>query len=526
MLRRIVIAMFVASVLLPVALVLHGGAKAASAHPLGNFTVNRYVRIVLSESGVSLRYIIDMAEIPAFSEIKAIDANSDGSTDAREQAAYLDRQVPEIVSGLDLSGGGANVPLTVVAREMSLAEGQGGLATLRLVLDLKGVAPDGWQEGIDFVFKDTNYSDRLGWQEVVVQGGEGVKLTQSSVPSTDESAELTAYPESRLKSPPVVSEARFRFAAGVTSTAPTPAVDNRATVPTAAGKTGDRFAALIAREKLTPAFVALSLLAAMAWGAAHALGPGHGKTIVAAYLVGSRGTARHALFLGLTVTATHTSTVILLGLTTLYASRFFAAEDLYLWLSVLSGLMVVLMGAFLFTSRLRGLLRRRPVATPAGTAPSSRMRLKTRLTSNPAAHDHAVAHEHQHDGLYHDYGDGHGHSHLPAPGWRGLLALGISGGLLPCPTALVVMLASIALGRTGYGLVLVLAFSVGLAGVLTGIGVILVHARSLLAGSPHLSRRFSSTLTSRWLQAVPLVSAVVIFAAGVLLTGRALTTAL
>jgi ABC-type nickel/cobalt efflux system permease component RcnA len=256
---------------------------------------------------------------------------------------------------------------------------------------------------------------------------------------------------------------------------------------------------------MTPAFVALALLAAAAWGAAHALGPGHGKTIVAAYLVGSQGTARHAFLLGLTVTATHTSTVIALGLVTLYASRFVAAEDLYLWLSVGSGLLVVALGLILLGARLR------------------------RFLSRPAAahgHDHGHMHHDRHDpGHGHSHDHAPSHSHVPAsPGLRGLIALGISGGLLPCPTALVVMLGAIALDRVVFGLVLVLAFSVGLAGVLTGIGIALVYANRLLSGSSRLGSALGRIpFSSRWLQLAPLASAFVVLVAGLILTGRALT---
>ena len=261
----------------------------------------------------------------------------------------------------------------------------------------------------------------------------------------------------------------------------------------------------------------------MAWGAAHALGPGHGKTLVAAYLVGSRGTAGHALLLGLTVTITHTSSVVALGLVTLYASRYIAAEDLYIWLSVLSGALVVAMGALLFNSRLRGLLERRArtrsaIVVAPETASGRRAALKRRRFAAPASHSH--------DGPGHTH-DGHGHSHLATrPGLRGLIALGISGGLLPCPTALVVMLGAIAIERVEYGLALILAFSVGLAGVLTAVGIALVYAGRALSGSRRLSALAGNQLAVNFLQGAPIVSALVILVVGLVLTGNALSDAL
>jgi ABC-type nickel/cobalt efflux system permease component RcnA len=335
-------------------------------------------------------------------------------------------------------------------------------------------------------------------------------LAGSSAASSDQSAELTAYPEERLKSPLDVREAAFRFEAGAAGDSPTTTELPPATRSVPA-KAPDRFASLVSREQLTPAFVAVSLLAAVFWGAAHALGPGHGKTIVAAYLVGTRSTAKHALILGLTVTATHTSTVFALGLFTLYASRYLPAEDLYLWLSVASGALVLGMGCLLLMTRLRSALRG---LADRGTVPH-RHNGHSHSHAEPHAHAHESGHGHSHD---------HGHSHLPKkPGLRGLIALGISGGLLPCPTALVVMLAAIALDRVAYGLILVIAFSAGLAGVLTGLGVLLVVANRVVSRQERLNSIFDNPLARRLLQVAPVLSAAVILAVGALLTGRALS---
>jgi ABC-type nickel/cobalt efflux system permease component RcnA len=262
----------------------------------------------------------------------------------------------------------------------------------------------------------------------------------------------------------------------------------------------------VSEEELTPAFIALSMLAAMAWGAAHALGPGHGKTIVASYLVGSQGTAFHALLLGFTVTVTHTSSVIAVGLITLFAAPLLPAEDLYVWLSVASGLLVVVVAALLFATRLRSVLRGAPTF---------------RLAANPGQRSRSHGPSHHHHA---DDGHTHGHSHAPAgPGLRGLIALGISGGLLPCPTALIVMLGAIALDRTLYGLALVLAFGVGLSAVLTGIGLVLVYAHRLLS-RPGLGGRFLQRASiRRAVMTAPLLGSLVMLLAGLLITGRALS---
>ncbi len=231
------------------------------------------------------------------------------------------------------------------------------------------------------------------------------------------------------------------------------------------------------------------------WGAMHAMSPGHGKTIVGAYLVGARATAQQAVFLGLTTTITHTIGVFALGLVALFASQYILPEQLYPWLSCLSGLMVVAIGVNLFISRMR----------------STQLLKRSHLGHHAEQH-----HNHHHE---HDHGHSHGtHSHLPpsADGspvtWRSLLILGISGGLVPCPSALVVLLSSIALGRVGFGLVLVLAFSLGLAGVLTALGLLLVRAKRLFERVP----------TMRLIKVLPAISALVIALLGLGITTQAL----
>jgi ABC-type nickel/cobalt efflux system permease component RcnA len=247
----------------------------------------------------------------------------------------------------------------------------------------------------------------------------------------------------------------------------------------------------VAAPRLGAGLVLLSLLAAAAWGAAHALGPGHGKTIVAAYLVGSRGTLGHALVLALTVTLTHTASVVALGLVALYAARHVDTAEVYLWLSVGSGLFVMAIGLALLLGRARGLRRR--------------------------------LHGHSHDA----HGGDHGHSHDQVPssaGLRGLIALGISGGLLPCPTALVVMLASVAIGRVAFGLLLILSFSVGLAVTLTAVGLALVYAGRVIEGKAGLGPRVRRVpLAAKALVLLPLGSAGIILVVGALLTGQALS---
>jgi len=298
-----------------------------------------------------------------------------------------------------------------------------------------------------------------------------------------------------LSSPPDVREASFTLAPGDRSVHNDAAGRTAERVGTSFGGVTGRIDALVSVERLSAAVVALSMLAAFFWGAAHALTPGHGKAVVAAYLIGARGTARHAGILGLTVTLTHTAGVFVLGAVTRYLSRYILPEVIYPWLSVASGLLVVLIGLALLYRHLDKMFHDRK-----------------------AEHTH-VEHTHPHDGAHspggsrshvqHTHSHG-GHSHLPVDGskitWRGLVALGVSGGLVPCPAALVLLLGAISLDRLAFGMVLVLAFSAGLAIILTGIGLLMIYARKLF-------ERF--TFEARVPRLLPVVSASIITLAGV-----------
>lgn len=477
----------------------------AAAHPLGNFTINRYARVEPGADLVRVVYALDMAEIPSFQELSTIDRDRNGTVSDDEKAAYLAHKLPDLAGHLQLTVNGAPLRFRVESGTLSLGEGQGGLPLVRIDATFVAELPAGLGSVLDAWFRDTNYDARLGWKEIVVRGTGGAAVRESSVPPVNTSDELRSYPEDALQSPLDVREARFRFEPGVPG-----ADDVQGAIIRAAGGarravgTGNlaRFADAAATRRLTLPVALFLLVAAMFWGAVHALGPGHGKTVVAAYLVGSRGTARHALLLGLTVTATHTAGVYLLGLITLMASHLIVPERLYPLLSLASGLIVLSMGLALLVSRLRtaGLL---PMLGHAHGQPGA-----------PGHHHHHAGH-HEHG---HEQGHDHHHHHcLPGEDgrpvtWRGLLALGMFGGLIPCPTAIVVLLTSIALNRVAFGLLLVIAFSAGLAAVLVGIGLALV-----LAGRAVARVRVNGALV----RAVPIVSAAAVLVAGLLITLRA-----
>lgn len=446
----------------------------AMAHPLGNFSVNRYAAIELSGDSVYVHYVLDLAEIPTYQEGDRVRAPG--------FAAELGR-------GLVLDVGDRRVRLVLLEHKLAARPGAGGLETLRFdaVFEAKP-RPD----GRSLVFHDTNFSNRLGWKEVVVRASEGASIRSATAPAASASKALRSYPKRLLSSPLDVSSARVAYEPG----------DLPGTPPTlgaakVAEARADGFASLITRDELGIGAVLVSLLVAMFWGAAHALTPGHGKAIVAAYLVGTRGTARHAFLLGGIVTVTHTIGVFALGLVTLTLSEFVVPEELYPWLNLVSAVLVVLVGI--------AVLRLRVVSWLRGD----------RAHSHGHHHDHDDHHHHGHHHHGHEHEHGHSHVREPGSGLRGLVAVGVSGGLLPCPTALVVLLAAISLHRVGYGLLLILAFSVGLAATITGIGLIAVTAK----------RAFSRmSFQNPVVRLLPAVSALVIIGLGIAMTVRSLPT--
>jgi nickel/cobalt transporter (NicO) family protein len=463
------------------------GAMFVSAHPLGNFTINHFARLDVFRERIRVHYVIDMAEIPSFQELQKL-----GTSSAKEILdAYALRVTGEFPANLVLKADGNRLPLKVVSRNLVLAEGAAGMQTLRIECDLESFLPQTSTTERHLEFQDNNYAERIGWREIVVSPQAPVSVFDSNVFAGSLSDELRNYPRELMAAPLVEREAEFSFTTGVIPTTARPLQTRHGSVRVS-GR--DRLAELIAVPRLTFQVALLGLLFAAFLGAVHAMSPGHGKAIVAAYLVGSRGTARHAVFLGLTVTITHTAGVFVLGLATLVASQYIVPEQLVPKLSLISGLVVVVVGLNLLMRRLR-----------------------TAVTEKPVNDSHR--HTHAHGGIQHDHEHDGEHSHLP-PGsdgaavtWRSLLALGVSGGILPCPSALVVLLAAISLHRVGYGLVLVVAFSAGLAATLTTVGLLFIYAGRWLKGRGQFYR-----IT----RVLPVASALVIVTAGLAICYAAL----
>ena len=481
---------------------IFGYARVAIAHPLGNFTINHFARLEVGIEQITIHYVVDLAEIPTFQELQRVDADNDGSPSSEELNAYLERIAAQYADGILLNIDSVRIPLRSVSKLATMPPGAGNLPTLRVECNFVGVIPvSSTNITRQLHFQDFNHDSRIGWHEIVVTPTAAVSVFNSSAFGNAVTDEIKAYPEDLLATPLDERVAEFSFTKGSIPTGAT-ALQTREYHP--AVQSRDRLAELIAVPELTPTAVLLGLLIALVLGSLHALSPGHGKTIVGAYLVGARATARHAVFLGLTVTVTHTIGVFGLGLVTLFASQYIVPEHLFPLLSLVSGGIVLVIGLGLFTRR-----------------------LYAALGNSGVNHTHPTHHAHVHDHVHHEHADtplathshgGRSHSHLP-PGvdsgitWRSLLALGISGGILPCPSALVVMLSAISLHRVGFGLLLVTAFSLGLASTLTAIGLAFVYAG-----------RVMKTLTGfeRLARVTPVVSALAIACVGMAICYEAL----
>ena len=501
----------------------------ADAHPLGNFTTNRYARLELYRDAIQVQYVLDFAEIPTFQLLDAIDRDGDDNASPAELERYA-RAVPEQVArNLELRAGDNLLALRPSSAQGELLPGQGGLQVLRVAMVFTADAPS--SAGVTVIrFADRNYDDRAGWKEIVVRPTEGARATVEAPLTRDLSNELRAYPDGSMSSGRDVRAVSFEWDTGTGAIAPDAPELSRADRSRAPN---DRFAALLERDQ-SLSVVLFAVVAAFAFGAVHALGPGHGKAMVAAYLVGTRGRPRDAAALGLTVTATHTSSVYALGFVTIAASAFIVPERLYIYLGIASGVGVLAMGLGLFTTRVRRLRR------AAAEADKHRHGLFRRSHSHAPAHndDHAHddAREHHHaaaDGHAHsheqaDGGHGHRHAHASegraATSTRGLLLLGVMGGLVPCPSALLVMLAAISIGQVLYGMLLIVAFSTGLAAVLTGVGLALVLGRRASQRLPKLEL-LRAPAALRAASILPAASALVIAGAGALITLNALQQA-
>ena len=432
----------------------------ADAHPLGNFTINRHAGLRVQPDRVLVHYVVDMAEIPTFQDRAAVRASG--------ADPYAARTCARIAGDLALTVDGRAIALSSGPASATFPAGAAGLATTRLTCELAGEL--GARRAAHTIeFRDNAFAGRLGWREITAVGDRAT-LSDSTVPTKSVSAELTRYPTDLLSSPLDVRTAMFRAAPGGSAARTQSEGVVRSLVPRGVDRATQAFQSFLSDRSFTVPLVAIALALAIVLGALHALAPGHGKTVMAAYLVGQRGTMRQGMLMGLTVTATHTAGVLTLGLLVTISTTV-APERLYPIFGVASGLMLAAIGA--------GLLRRA---------------LQARR-----------AHAHHHD-------------HGEPLGTRRLLALGFAGGLVPSPSAVVVLLGAMAIGRVWLGIALVFAYGLGMAATLAGAGLLLVRVRRF-AEARAVSRRPRPRLALLF-RAIPVLTAAMITTIGLGLAAR------
>ena len=450
------------------------------AHPLGNFTINHLSKISVARERVSLRYVLDMAEIPTFAVMRERDPS--GRMTAAELQAWSRAEVGAIAPLLDLRVDGVPLALTNDAASARTRPGAGGLPTLYWVADFHAPLPSSTHS---LAYADGSFPGRLGWKDVVV------------APQTEPTRELLNYPSALIGSPRNRTTAEGRVTrSGAFVQADDAAASGATDAAAPSAARSNQLSDMLARGTSSPMVVLLTLLVALALGALHALEPGHGKTLLAVSLVGARATVSQAAILAGSLTVAHTIGVLALGLAIILLKGAFVPEAVYPWITLVSGVVIAVVGARAIA---RQVMARQPFAH-----------------AHAHGHSHAHAHDHVHEHAAHDHGHGgahphphptqaHGHDHDHAhddeehakshaiPGSARLrfgptVWAAMSGGVAPCPAALVVLFAAIAQNVVAYGLVVIVFFSFGLAATLTGLGIGVVRGASWVQRRPELER--------------------------------------
>ena len=536
------------------------GSQSAAAHPLGNFSVNHLNTLTFTPTQIVDEAVIDTAEIPTAQAAGQVDTDGNGSASAAELDAFGKVRCGDLGAAITLTVDGSAVPFAVAASAATYVPGQAGLDTTRLECRFEAAVDLSSARTVQF--EDRYLPDRIGWHEINAVG-DGSRLVASPVPQTSVTNGLKNYPTDLLSSPLDVRSASFDVQPGAgPSTVSTDAeqgtiISNSGFFSGIVSRVQNTVNDLIGRQDLTLGVGLLAILLALVLGASHAVLPGHGKTVMAAYIAGRQGSVRDAVIVGATVTGTHTGGVLLLG-TALTVSTSLAGESVLGYLGVTSGGLIALLGAALLIAAIRhrntgmfghghthgydlshshshgghshshdghdhshghegGHAEHAHAATAAevrthdavpqllggsagrGTLVRSAVVGRSSVAAIPIDHTltlehafekgngHSLADGHDADGHDADGHDSHGHDahshdHDSHDGprtvsRRGLVGMGIAGGLVPSPSALIILLSAIALGRTWFGILLVLAYGLGMAATLTAAGVMLVSLR-------------------------------------------------
>ncbi|MBD5634904.1 MAG: hypothetical protein IAI49_10535 [Candidatus Eremiobacteraeota bacterium] len=473
------------------------------AHPLGNFTINHLTKLAFTGNRVSLRYVLDMAEIPTYQAMR--EATADGKMNDPQLASWGREESAKLLPDIQLTAEGSSVPLSLVSESVRTKNGAGGLPTLYLVIDARAILPGARGATHAVAYNDATFAGRLGWHDVIV------------APATEPTHELNQYPSALIGSPRQTTSVGIRLAAsGLATVSVTPSVASATAsggAPAVSQARSNQLSDMLARGTSDWGFVALTFLVAIALGALHALEPGHGKTLLAISLVGARATVKQAAILASSLTIAHTIGVLALGVAINLFKGYFVPETIYPWITLVSGIAIAVIGARAVQKQI---LQRQPLA---------HVHAHGHAATHPHEHEHVHGgHAHSHGAHTHAAGDEHGHQHddleharaHAIPGnapltFGGTIWAAMSGGVAPCPAALVVLLAAVALNQVAYGIFVIVAFSFGLAATLTGLGIAVVRGATWLQERPQFER---------FVTYGPLVSATFISLIGAVMVGQ------
>lgn len=447
------------------------------AHDFAMPGEDHQIRVVLARDSMVVDYLsILLTEQAKRADDDAMDANRDGVISDSEREIYLNRMINMLKTRIGFQLDRKDQDLIPVFARFRGPKVQNYHLKVEFKPSLKGK--------YKLFFSDLTFPNILAPMKIVLDEGTGVRILGSSLWNKDFS------PRERT--------IRILFSSNLPdATATKEELNDFGVSPrfgVASGKFTARLQDIIKEPRMSLKFLVFALLFSIVLGALHALTPGHGKTIVAAYLIGTKGRLYDAITLGTIVTITHTSSVILLGLVTLFASKYILPQQIFPWLGTLSGILIIVIGFWLFFRRL-SIAKAGSYTQMDGSVIlyDQHTHNHSHVLDNPNhthSHEHENdEHDHVHDEHHHDtevHVRSHGgkaHSHEVQKGdislWS-LISLGVSGGIVPCPDALVVLLIAVALNRIGFGLAIIAAFSFGLALVLITIGILMVVAKPFI----------------------------------------------
>ena len=475
----------------------------AHAHPLGNFSLNHHDGLRLSPGHIEDTAVVDSAEIPTAQDREKTDTNDDGNVSQTEAATRARQRCTRLAEATRVTVDSRRSDWRVRSSRLKYGKGTAGLPIARLTChlhtdaDLSGPADVTFASGAD--------RTRTGWKEITATAGNGVRLAASSARERSASAGLRRYPSGAADEPLNQTTARLRTRPG-SDGGPSSETDGAAPggrPSVAVGATlfpslERELTALTTSRDLTLPVGLLGILLTVVLGAGHAALPGHAKLAVAACLARRTGGVRAALTVGATVTATHTTGVLIVGLV-LTLSGGLLGEQLLGWLGTISGLLIAAIGTWLVITTVRTL--------KSGSPPT----IWHHGHHRPHDHTHTLSHSHSSSSPRKD-------EHRTALRLPSLLGVGLAGGLVPSPSALVVLLGALSLSRTFFGVLLVLGYGLGMAATLTTAGLL------LSSGGDRLTKLTERRLPawSRYTRYGTLLTALAVFTVGLGLTLRSL----